>query len=93
MREPLDDAALAAAQEDLDEQASEVEGLSAIQVLSTEEGDLVVLVFGDDEAALERTREQLGNSFMRTHVIPHADGPPERAITKVILSYQRAPAA
>jgi hypothetical protein len=76
VREPLDDAALAAAQEDLDEQASAVEGLAAVQVLSTEEGDLVVLVFGDDEAALERTREQLGNSFMRKHVIPHADGPP-----------------
>ena len=93
MREPLDDAALAVAQEDLDEQASEVEGLAAIQVLSTEEGDLVVLVFGDDEAALERTREQLGNSFMRKHVIPHADGPPERATTKVVLSYQRTSAA
>ncbi len=43
------------------------------------------------EAALERTREQLRNAFMREHVIPHADRPPERAITEVILSYQRAP--
>jgi hypothetical protein len=49
-----------------------------------------VLVFGDDAAALERTRVQLGNSFMREHVIPHADGPPERTITRVVLSYQRA---
>ena len=44
MREPLDDAALAAAQNDLDAQATEVEGLAAIHVLRTEEGDLVVLV-------------------------------------------------
>jgi hypothetical protein len=89
MREPLDNAALAAAQADLDAQATEVEGLAAIQVLRTEEGDLVVLVFGDDEAALERTREQLGNTFMRKHVIPRADGPPDRAVTEVVLSYQR----
>jgi hypothetical protein len=89
MSERLDDAALAAAQEDLNAAASEVEGLAAIQVLRTEEGDLIVLVFGDDEAALERTREQLGNAFMRKHVIPHAAGPPERAVTEVILSYQR----
>jgi hypothetical protein len=93
MREPLDDAALASAQDDLDAQASDVEGLAAIQVLRTEEGDLVVLVFGDDEAALERTREHLGNTFMRKHVIPHAAGPPERAITEVVLNYQRPPAA
>jgi hypothetical protein len=92
MREPLDDAALAAAQEDLETQAREVEGLAAIQVLRTEGGDLVVLVFGDDEAALERTREQMGNTFMREHVIPRADGPPEREVTDVVLSYQRATA-
>jgi hypothetical protein len=90
MREPLDDAALQAAQSDLDRQAAQIEGLAAFQVLQTDENDLVVLVFGDDEAALERTRQQLGNAFMREHVIPHADGPPERKVTKVVLSYQRA---
>jgi hypothetical protein len=93
MREPLDDAALLAAQRDLDRQAAQIEGLAALQVLQTDENDLVVLVFGDDEAALERTRQQLGNAFMREHVIPHADGPPERSVTKVVLGYQRAPAA
>ncbi len=51
--------------------------------------DLVVLVFGDEEAALERTRDQLGNGFMRAYVIPHAAGPPERSVTEVIRSYQR----
>jgi hypothetical protein len=89
MREPLDDATLSAAQRDLDDQAAQIEGLAALQVLQTDESDLVVLVFGDDEAALERTRQQLGNAFMREHVIPYAAGPPERAVTKVILSYQR----
>ena len=28
---------------------------------------------------------------MPEHVIPHGGGPPERAVTEVILSYQRAP--
>jgi hypothetical protein len=90
LREPLDDAALAAAQDDLDAQAAQVDGLAAIHVLRTRDDELVVLVFGDDEAALDRTREQLGNAFMREHVIPHAAGPPERIVTEIVLSYQRS---
>jgi hypothetical protein len=90
LREPLDDAALAAAQRDLDAQAAHVDGLAALHVLSIGEDELVVLVFGDDEAALERTRSEMGNPFMRKHVMPHADGPPERAIAEVVLTCQRA---
>jgi hypothetical protein len=90
LREPLDEAALAAAQRDLDAQAVRVDGLAGLHVLSIGEHELVVLVFGDDEAALERTRAEMGNTFMREHVMPHADGPPERAIAEVVLTYQRA---
>jgi hypothetical protein len=90
VRDSLDDAALAAAQRDLDVQAGQIDGLAAIKVLRTEEGDLVVVVFGDDEAALERTREQMGNAFMREHVMPHAASAPERTIGEIVLSYRRA---
>ena len=92
LREPLDDAELSAAQSDLQEQAREVQGLSAIHVLRTDGGELLLVIIGDDEAALDRTRDQLGNAFMRRHIIPHAAGPPSRTVTEVILSYQR-PAA
>jgi hypothetical protein len=93
LREPLDDAALAAAQRDLDARAVQVEGLAVIHVMRIGEGELVVLVFGDDEVALERTRTEMGNTFMREHVNPHADGQPERAIAEVVLTYQRASGA
>jgi hypothetical protein len=90
LREPLADAELAAAQLDLDALAVGVEGLAAIHILRVGEDELVVLVFGEDEAALERTRTELGNGFMRAHIIPHADGPPERALADVVISYERA---
>jgi hypothetical protein len=90
LREPLDDAALAVAQRDLESQASQVDGLAAIHVLRTDEGDLVVLVLGDDVAALERTREHMGNAFMREHIMPHAASAPERTISEIVLSYERA---
>jgi hypothetical protein len=93
LREPLDDAALLAAQRDLSARAAQVEGLAAIRVLRTADGDLIVLVFGDDEAALERIRTEIGNTWMREHVVPHADGPPERTVAEVVLTYERAPGA
>jgi len=93
LREPLDDAALDAAQRDLIATAAHVEGLAAVHVLRTGEGDLVVLVFGDDEAALERTRTELGNAWMREHVVPHADGPPARTVAEVVVRYERASGA
>ena len=36
-------------------------------------------------------RAVLNRIRMPEHVIPHGGGPPERAVTEVILSYQRAP--
>ncbi len=93
LREPLDDAELAAAQAELQEQAAQVQGLAAIHALRTDDGDLLLVIIGDDEAALDRTRDQLGNAFMRRHVIPHAAGPPNRTVTEVILSYQRPTAS
>ena len=92
LREPLGAEELLAAQRDLHALASTVEGLAAIHLLRTDDGDLIVLVLGDDAAALERTRAELGNRFMNTYVIPHAAGPPERVVAEAIVSYERPPA-
>jgi hypothetical protein len=90
LREPLSEAELAAAQRDLNALAPSVEGLEAIHLLRTDGGDLIVLVFGADADALERTREELGNAWMRQYVIPHAAGPPERTVAELLLGWQRA---
>ena len=90
LREPLSDEEIAAAQRDLTAMAATIEGLAAAHMLRTAEGDLIVLVFGDDEATLDRARDALGNSMMRTYVIPHAAGPPERTVAEAIVSYERA---
>lgn len=89
LREPLTAEELEAAKRDLVEVAAAVQGLSAMHVLRTEGNELIMLVFADDEMALERTRVQLGNSWMRQHVIPHAAGPPDRTIGERVITYQR----
>jgi len=93
LREPLSVEEVAAAQADLTALAGTIEGLAAVHMLRTGEGDLIVLVIGDDADALERTRTELGNSLKRRYVIPHASGPPERTVAEAIITYERAPAA
>ena len=89
LREPLDDATLATAQRDLDAQAATVPGLRAIHAFRGDDDELTLLILGDDEAALDRTREELGNTWMRTYVIPHAAGPPDRRVVEAVLSWER----
>lgn len=89
LREPLRADELERAQRDLDAAAGGIEGLLAVHVLAVGDDELIVLVFGEDEDALDRTREQLGNAFIREHVIPHAAGPPERTVGKAVLTYRR----
>jgi hypothetical protein len=51
-----------------------------------------VVGVGDDADGLERTRAQLGNGLMREHVIAHGASPPERTVTKAVVTYRRASA-
>ncbi len=89
LREPLTREQIVATQRDVDGAAGAVDGLAAIHILRTEDGDLVVLVLGEDQDALDRTRDVLGNALMRKHVIPHAAGPPERTIAEALVSWER----
>lgn len=91
--EPLTDEDLAAARRDLATAAPAIQGLAALHILRTDDGDLLVLVLGDDEDALERTRTKLGNTWMREHVIPHAAGAPERTVAEALITYERPPGA
>lgn len=89
LREPLDRSALLDAERDLRERATQIEGLDSILLLSA--GELESLVLAEDESALERTREHLGDAWIREHIVPHADGPPQRQLAEVLVSYERSP--
>ena len=93
LREPLDHAALGSAQQDLSAMAVRIAGLAAIHVVDAGDGGLFVIVLADDEAAIERTRTELGNGWISEHVIPLAAGPPERNVGAVVVAYERSPAA
>lgn len=83
LREPLDGAALDASE--LARRASAIDGFVSMQVIQLDRS-LVLVITGEDEAALERIRDQVGNDWMREHVIPRAAGKPNRRVGDVLLT-------
>jgi hypothetical protein len=51
---------------------------------------LVVLVLGDGPEALDRTRDEIGNEWMRENVIPHVAAPPDRIVGEAVVAYERS---
>lgn len=79
LAEPLPEQVLARAREELPARAAAIAGMRSLHVVPVGADELLVVLAGDDEQAIDRLREEVGNDFMRRHVIPHAAGPPERS--------------
>lgn len=90
LKSPIDAAVFAVARRDIPPRAAEIEGLQAFHVLRVSEDELVVLVIGDSEEALDRMRAEVGNAWMRENVVPHAAAPPERVVGEAVVSFQRS---
>lgn len=89
LERPLEDAVFEAARRELPERVAAVEGIQAVHMIRTGEKDLVLVIVGDDEAALDRMRDAVGNEWMRENVVPNAAGAPQRAVGEVVFSFRR----
>lgn len=67
------------------DKARAIEGFGSIQMIRLEEA-LVLLITGEDDAAIGRIRDGVGNDWMRENVIPHAAGPPDRHVGDLVVS-------
>ncbi len=90
LKEALPDDALAASVEDLSARVRTIEGFQGLQVVRIGGDRLVLVITGDDEAALDRIRDEAGNAWMREHVVPRAAGPPDRQVGDVLVDIPRA---
>jgi hypothetical protein len=70
---------------ELREKARAIEGFGSIQIIRLE-GALVLIITGDDDAAIDRIRDGVGNDWMREHVIPRAAGPPDRQVGDLVVA-------
>ncbi len=89
LERPLDESVFEAARREMPERIAAVEGIEAVHMIRTGETELVLVIVGDDEAALDRMRDAVGNEWMRANVIPNAAAPPARAVGEVVVSYRR----
>lgn len=90
LREPLPARVFADAHRDLEPRVQAMDGLHSIHLIRAGDDQLVVVILAETEAALERTREEIGNEWMRANVIPYAAGPPERVTGEVAASLERS---
>jgi hypothetical protein len=47
---------------------------------------VIVLIFGDSVEVLDQIATEIGSPWMREHVVPFLDGPPQRYIGTSIAS-------
>ena len=86
---PLDDAVFEAARRDMPPRIAALAGIHAVHMIRTAETELVLVIVGEDEAAIEGMRDAIGDEWMRANVIPIAAAPPQRVVGEVEISYQR----
>jgi hypothetical protein len=89
LREPLEATVYDAAQRELSERVGAIGGIRSFYLARAGEEELLIVIVGDDEAAIDRMRDEIGNEWMTANVAPKAAAPPERLVAEVAASYER----
>lgn len=74
------------AQAEVPARAREVPGFKALHVIEVSDDEVVLVVLADSAETLDRVATEVGNTWMREHVMPHLAGPPDRQIGKVVAT-------
>jgi hypothetical protein len=85
-KEPVDQAIFAASERDLLPQMRAIEGFRGFEVVQTSERDVIVVILGDSVDVLDQIATEVGSPWMREHVVPLLDGPPQRHIGPSLAS-------
>ena len=90
LKSPIGDEVFALAQRDIPPRAAEIGGLEAFYFLRVGDDELVVVIVGDSEEAIDRMRAEIGNDWMRENVMPLAAAPPDRMVGVAAVSFERS---
>ena len=70
LKEPIEEAVFEAAQREMPARVSEIAGIRSFHVARAGDAELLVVIVGDDEGAIERMRDEVGNEWMRATSSP-----------------------
>ncbi len=76
----------ARAQAELPSRTRGIQGVDAFHVFELGPEDLVRIIVAETPETLDRIASEVGNTWMREHVLPHLAEPPSRQIGKVVAS-------
>jgi hypothetical protein len=85
-KDSVDVALFMRAERELADQLRALDGFQGFQIVQVADDQVVMVIFADDAAVLDRMAAQLGNSWMGANVAPLLDGPPDRRIGPIIAS-------
>ncbi len=85
-KDSVDTALFMRAEHELADQMRALEGFQGFRVVQVADDQVVMVIFADDAAVLDRMAAELGNSWMGANVAPLLDGPPERRIGPIIAA-------
>lgn len=74
------------AEREMADQMRAIDGFQGFRVVQVADDQVVLVIFADTAATLDRMASALGNTWMGANVTPLLDGPPERRIGPVIGS-------
>jgi hypothetical protein len=85
-KDPVDPSLFARAGTDLVTLMRTVEGFRGFEVIQTSERDVILVILADNVEVLDQIATEIGSPWMREHVVPLLDGPPQRHIGPSIAS-------
>ena len=82
----MDPRLFAQAERDLPLRCAAVEGFQDFYAIQTSDTEVVLLILGDDVAALNRVATEVGSPWMAANVVPLLAAPPDRQIGPTVAS-------
>jgi hypothetical protein len=89
LKGPMDDEVYAAAQRDLPDSVARIDAIRAFYLVRCGDDDLLVVILGDSQEAIDQMRAEIGNDWMRENIVPHAASPPDRLAGEIVAAYER----
>jgi hypothetical protein len=87
LKEAIPDEVFSAAQREMPARVRAIGGIHSFHLALAGDRELLLVIVGEDQDAIELMRDQIGNEWMSANVVPHAASPPDRVVGEVVVTF------